>query len=100
MFNWIKILNNCPKEADNSPKHLDRKSKKSFKQARELENINAYKNALQIKSLYQESAKLGNPFSMNNLVNIYYYGSGVPVDEAKELEKLNIPMGDLQWHKF
>ena len=71
MYSWVKNIKQCPKEADYSPKQLNKESKDLFKQARVLEKENSYKHAKEIKELYEQSAKLGNPFSMNNLVNIY-----------------------------
>lgn len=100
MYSWVRNIQQCPKEADYSPKQLNEESKALFKQARVLEKDNAYKHSKEIKKLYEQSAKLGNPFAMNNLVNIYYYGEGVEIDTkqalywSQEINKLGIPMGD------
>ena len=106
MIEWMKGQINCPKETDYMPT-LDKEGVRLFREGLAIEKQlffvarkNWHPQIDQAIALYKQAAAKGNPQAMNNLANLYYYGAGIPEDEAeslrwvKQLYALDIPMGD------
>lgn len=106
MIEWMKGQINCPKQADHMPA-LDHEGETLFNQALDIEKylyplprLQWHPKIDQAIDLYKRAAARGNPYAMNNLANIYYFGEGIPEDAKeglfwiKQMYAQDTPLGD------